>query len=66
MICPECKKLGKKSLVYPGACMSTLLAAIPYYDEDGNYHFNDPNTVTQGYSCSNGHHWSENLNKDGE
>lgn len=59
MKCPECKKLGLKSKVYVGASSTTLLAFTPYYDEEGNYHHNDPNVITTSYTCSNGHSWWE-------
>jgi len=59
MKCPECVKLGAKSLVYPGICSSTLMYCPPYYDEEGNLHIHDGNITTCQYSCSNGHKWSE-------
>ena len=59
MICPQCKKLGKKSRVYCGISTVTCIGFIPYYDEDGHYHHNDPNKTTTEYACSNGHHWVE-------
>lgn len=37
----------------------TLLAVCAYYDEDGNYHYNDPNFTRTTYTCSNGHSWVE-------
>lgn len=54
-ICPICKVLKKKSIVHGGVVMSTLMCTSSYYDEDGKYHYNDPNTHTYSYSCSNGH-----------
>lgn len=59
MICPKCKKLGKKSTVYPGIASTTLLYCQPFYDEEGNYHDHDCNTTTTTYRCSNGHEWME-------
>ena len=59
MICPTCKKEGKKSKVYPGMGTSTLLFCPPFYDEDGKYHNHDSNRHTTEYSCSNGHKWAE-------
>lgn len=53
--CPCCKKLGFRSRVYLGMSMSTLLYSEPYYDEDGLYHDNDPNTITTNARCSIGH-----------
>ena len=64
MKCPECEKLGLKSKIFVGASSSTLLAAMPYYDEEGNYHYNDLNTTSTSYTCSNGHSWTES-NKGG-
>ena len=57
--CPECQKLGLKSVVTVCGGMSTLLAVNEYYDEEGNYHYNDPNSTMANYRCSNGHKWSE-------
>jgi len=59
MICPECKKSGLKSTVYPHGSSTTLMYCQPFYDEDGNFHYHDFNTTTTDYSCSNGHRWSE-------
>ena len=53
MICPECKKEGKKSIVYPGYGSTTLMYCQPFYDENGKYHHHDMNTTTTPYSCSN-------------
>ena len=59
LICPECKKEGKKSRVYPGASTTTLMYCAPYYDEDGEYHHHDSNWHDTDYRCSEGHRWSE-------
>jgi hypothetical protein len=59
MFCKECKAENKKSKVYVGSQTTTLLGWFPYYDEDGEFHNHDPNTITTNYSCSNGHIWSE-------
>ncbi len=58
MICPQCKKEGKKSKVYVSMGTSTLLFCPPLYDEDGKYHDHDSNITTQEYTCSNGHKWA--------
>ena len=58
MKCPVCVEKGLKSCVYEGGTQTTLMCGQSYYDEDGNYHYNDPNTLTTSYSCSNGHRWS--------
>jgi len=56
--CRECEKEGKKSRVDVQGATSTLLATQQYYDEDGGYHFDDPNTTTHNYECSRGHKFS--------
>ena len=57
MICPQCEAAGERSRVYSGGTEVTLLDAHPYWDEDGVFVNNDPNTRTQSFSCSNGHNW---------
>lgn len=59
MICPTCASEGQKSRVYPGASFTTAMGAHQFYDEDGRYHFHDPNTAYTQYRCSNGHSWQE-------
>jgi len=56
--CPICEKEGKKSKVFERGCHSTLMANYAYYDEDGSYHYHDPNVTTCRYECSNGHVFS--------
>lgn len=58
MFCPVCQEKNLKSSVYGGPTMQTLVNCMPYYDEDGNYHFHDRNISTSYYSCSLGHRWS--------
>jgi hypothetical protein len=56
MKCPECVENGQTSKLYTNGNSSTLLGwTSPYYDEDGQYHSHNPNTVTSYYSCSKGH-----------
>jgi hypothetical protein len=31
------------------------MSTLAFYDEDGVYHFHDPNWHAQTYRCSNGH-----------
>lgn len=57
VICPFCKRDGKKSKVFPGGSSQTLMMYTEFYDEEGNHHFHNPNWTTTNYSCSNGHHW---------
>lgn len=61
MICPRCKKEGKKSKVFVGVGSSTSLFYQPFYDEDGELHYHDSNKTTTSYSCSNGHSWTEQI-----
>lgn len=59
VVCERCQKEGKTSRVYHRGGETTLVAFIPYYDEQGKYHHHDSNSVTSEYSCSNGHCWTE-------
>ena len=57
MICEKCKDQGGKSRVYPGIPTTTSMYYHPYYDEDGNFVDENPNTITWSHRCSNGHRW---------
>lgn len=59
MKCLNCVTSGKKSRVTIGGSMSTLLGFQSYYDEEGQLHRHDPNYITTGYYCSEGHAWEE-------
>ena len=59
MKCAECVTLGQRSTVTVGATTTTAMAVSAYYDEDGHYHYNDPNITTTEYHCSRGHRWHE-------
>lgn len=61
VMCPYCAAEGEKSVVYEGQITSTLMGWIPYYDENGQYHNDDPNITTYEYSCSRGHYWKEDY-----
>jgi hypothetical protein len=59
MKCEKCVEAGEKSRVNSHGGSRTLLGGGgPHYDEEGEYHSHDPNTVTSSYSCTNGHRWS--------
>lgn len=58
VFCPVCQEKGMSSVVYVGGTLGTLMYSQPYYDEEGIYHYDDPNTYTTSYSCSKGHEWS--------
>ena len=59
MKCPECVAEGERSQVDCLRGSTTLMAWRSYYDEDGNYHSDNPNKVTTQYKCTRGHLWSE-------
>lgn len=62
-ICPECKKAKQKSTVVCLGGTSTLMATQSYYDEEGNFHYHNPNITTMQYECSRGHRF---ITKNGE
>ena len=63
MICPQCEAAGERSRVYPGVVSVTAMGWQPYYDEDGVYVNNDPNTRAQHFECSNGHKWIDRTTR---
>lgn len=54
-ICPKCKKFGLKSRVTYGGSQVTLMNTHSWYDEEGNFHYDDPNITTSSYWCSEYH-----------
>ncbi len=65
MKCPECLKEGKRSRVYVGESSTTAMRTFSYYDEDGEFHHDDPNITTTSYSCSEGHNWYARTRSNG-
>jgi hypothetical protein len=65
-ICPVCKACGLRSKVYEQGCRSTLIAPIAHYDENGKYHYENPNITTCNYECSYGHKFSVSYFSGGE
>ena len=61
MKCPICIQLELKSTLNVGSSWSTVMNWQPYYDEEGNYHDDDPNTITTDYRCSNDHKFAEST-----
>jgi hypothetical protein len=59
MKCQTCEREGLRSTVHVGATVSTAMCSYSFYDEDGKYHYHNPNTVGTSYRCSNGHTWHE-------
>lgn len=59
MKCKECVKENLKSQVSIGSTTTTCMGYNNYYDEDGKYHFHNPNIVSTEMRCTNGHTWSE-------
>ena len=55
MKCPFCIKENKKSFLQNLSGFTTLMCDDSFYDEDGKYHYHDPNKRSNKYSCSNGH-----------
>jgi hypothetical protein len=55
-VCPACKLIGSKSqLIEIFSGYSSLGQSNSYYDEDGKYHYHNPNGSITVYRCSNGH-----------
>ncbi len=61
MKCPTCVSEGKRSRITPDGGATTLMAHSPYYDEEGAYHYHNPNHTDFAYTCSNGHNWQERV-----
>ena len=59
VLCSACVRNGMKSTVRRGATTTTLTAVDEFYDENGVYHRDDPNTRTTTWWCSQGHQWVE-------
>lgn len=64
--CPICQRNGETSKVYEEMSMRTLAMPLVYYDEEGNYHCDDPNITTTNYHCSEGHKFSIEYSQNGE
>ena len=63
--CAECDAKGDRYKVYEDQFMtSTAMAGSSWWDEDGKHHSHDPNWHSRGYSCSNGHRWSESWQSE--
>lgn len=56
MKCPKCIEEGQLSTVIPNpGTMSTGMCVEEYWDEQGKYHWHDPNAHYTICKCSNGH-----------
>lgn len=56
MKCQWCVEKGERSTLTPLGYAVTAMPTRSFYDEDGNYHFHDPNHASGGlYECSLGH-----------
>ncbi len=58
LFCAQCKKEGLTSTIQRGMSMTTLMGTHEYWDEDGSYHYSDPNYTTTEWSCSQDHEWT--------
>ncbi len=59
MKCKECVEAGLRSKIAITGSRQTMAGWQPYYDEDGKLHSHNPNKITSGYKCTNGHSWEE-------
>lgn len=66
MKCPYCSMAGERSKLTIVGHRRTLMACHSYYDEDGDFVIDDPNTTTTEYRCSKGHHFTEATKQRGE
>lgn len=57
--CPVCRGKGLESRAYYKYSTRTLMGWETYWDEEGNYHSEDPNHTTSYFYCSLGHEWYE-------
>lgn len=58
--CPTCQQEGRTSTVTATNEMTTLIATVREYDENGLLlHRDNPNQSIITYRCSNGHSWTE-------
>jgi len=57
--CWVCQEKGLKSKAYYEYSIRTLMGWETYWDEEGNYHDEDPNYTTSYFHCSLGHEWYE-------
>lgn len=55
LLCGKCQEAGLKSTIRCGGGTQTAMGTSAYYDEEGEYHYHDPNTLTMSYTCSNNH-----------
>lgn len=62
LFCPKCKELGLKSTVRNHGGSQTLMETSSYHDEDGKYHYHDPNSISQYHTCSNNHSFTSSRN----
>ncbi len=56
MKCKECEKLNMRSTLTPGPQVKVAQGVhVQFYDEDGHYHYHDPQVFEQSFDCSKGH-----------
>jgi hypothetical protein len=57
--CPLCQQAGQTSIVRVDCTIRTTLAVQNFADEEGMWHYHDPNVTISHYKCSKDHSWSE-------
>lgn len=53
MVCPDCEKEDVRSKV----SLKEVIAAMPFYDEEGRFHSHSQNPTEAHYICTKGHEW---------
>lgn len=63
VLCPFCKKMGDKSVVYTNGGSTTQLLGYEgdFWDMEGIRHNHNPNRLSTGYRCSKGHFYTKHY-----
>lgn len=62
MKCPTCVQTGLKSSVQEeDSGVMTAMYCPSFFDEDGEEHWHNSNTMTMTYRCTQGHTFNETL-----
>ncbi len=64
MRCPTCIKNAATHKVFDNGSSTTMLGGtFKHWDEKDREHHHYPNTITDHYSCSNGHRFSRKYRR---